>query len=75
MQKSSSHAQLGIVNNPASKITEDNTIIARAILAAFLTQKNASRKSFLSRILKEEVAKALATGAKIKKFFVPVSSC
>ncbi|XP_072850795.2 UDP-glucose:glycoprotein glucosyltransferase 2 [Pogona vitticeps] len=69
--KSSSHAQLGIVNNPASKITEDNTVVARAILAAFLTQKNASRKSFLSRILKEEVAKALATGAKIKKFFVP----
>uniref|UniRef100_A0A670ICX5 UDP-glucose ceramide glucosyltransferase-like 1 n=1 Tax=Podarcis muralis TaxID=64176 RepID=A0A670ICX5_PODMU len=52
--KTSSHVQLGVVHNPASKITEDNTVIARAILAAFLTQKNASLKNFLGRILKED---------------------
>ncbi|XP_038243099.1 UDP-glucose:glycoprotein glucosyltransferase 2 isoform X1 [Dermochelys coriacea] len=69
--KTSSHMRLGIVNNPVSKITEDNTAIARAILTAFLTQKNSSLKSFLSKIAKEETAKALATGTKIKKLLVP----
>ncbi|XP_007441084.1 UDP-glucose:glycoprotein glucosyltransferase 2, partial [Python bivittatus] len=69
--KTSSHIQLGIVNNPTSKITEDNTIIARAIMAAFLTQKNSNLKNFLGRILKDETAGALAAGTKIKKFFFP----
>ncbi|XP_074845374.1 UDP-glucose:glycoprotein glucosyltransferase 2 isoform X2 [Carettochelys insculpta] len=69
--KSSSHTRLGIVNNPLSKITDDNTAVARAILTAFLTQKNNSLKSFLSKIAKEETAKALAKGTKIKKFLVP----
>ncbi|XP_054830766.1 UDP-glucose:glycoprotein glucosyltransferase 2 [Eublepharis macularius] len=69
--KTSSHVQFGIVNNPASKITEENTIVARAIMAALLTQENASLRSFLDRIVKEETAKSLARGTKIKKFFVP----
>ncbi|XP_061486068.1 UDP-glucose:glycoprotein glucosyltransferase 2 isoform X2 [Rhineura floridana] len=69
--KTSSHVQIGIVNNPASKIIEDNTVIARAVLAAFLTQKNTSLKNFLSRILKEEMAKTVPTGTSIKKFLVP----
>uniref|UniRef100_A0A674KC08 UDP-glucose ceramide glucosyltransferase-like 1 n=1 Tax=Terrapene triunguis TaxID=2587831 RepID=A0A674KC08_9SAUR len=69
--KTSSHTRLGIVNNPMSKITEDNTAVARAILTAFLTQKNSSLKSFLSKIAKEETAKALATGTTIKKLLVP----
>ncbi|XP_062982125.1 UDP-glucose:glycoprotein glucosyltransferase 2 [Elgaria multicarinata webbii] len=69
--KTSSHIQLGIVHNPSSKITEDSTVIARAILAAFLTQKNTSLKNFLNQILKEEIAKSLASGTKIKKFLLP----
>ncbi|XP_060625468.2 UDP-glucose:glycoprotein glucosyltransferase 2 isoform X2 [Anolis sagrei] len=68
--KTSSHVQFGIVNNPTSKITEESTVIARAILAALLTQENTSLKNFLSRILKEETAVALTTGTKIKKFLV-----
>uniref|UniRef100_K7F5W8 UDP-glucose ceramide glucosyltransferase-like 1 n=1 Tax=Pelodiscus sinensis TaxID=13735 RepID=K7F5W8_PELSI len=68
--KTSNHMRLGIVNNPMSKIMEDNTAIARAILTAFLTQKNSNLKSFLSKISKEETAKALATGTKIKKLLV-----
>ncbi|XP_053166108.1 UDP-glucose:glycoprotein glucosyltransferase 2 isoform X2 [Hemicordylus capensis] len=68
--KTSSHMRLGIVNNPVSKITEDNTVIARAILAAFLTQKNGSLRNFLIRIVKEETAKTLAAGTKIKKLLV-----
>uniref|UniRef100_A0A8D0L804 Uncharacterized protein n=1 Tax=Sphenodon punctatus TaxID=8508 RepID=A0A8D0L804_SPHPU len=68
--KTSSRIRLGILNNPASKITEDTTIIAKGILAAFLTQKNSNIRNFLSKITKEEIASSLATGAKIKKFLV-----
>ncbi|NXL12993.1 UGGG2 glucosyltransferase, partial [Setophaga kirtlandii] len=66
----SSHARIGILNNPSSKIKEDNTAIARGILAAFLTQNN-SNLSFLSKLSKEETAKSLAAGTKIVKFLIP----
>ncbi|XP_057874651.1 UDP-glucose:glycoprotein glucosyltransferase 2 [Melospiza georgiana] len=69
--KTSSHARIGILNNPSSKIKEDNTAIARGILAAFLTQNNSNLKSFLSKLSKEETAKSLAAGTKIVKFFIP----
>uniref|UniRef100_A0A8C8SUR8 UDP-glucose ceramide glucosyltransferase-like 1 n=1 Tax=Pelusios castaneus TaxID=367368 RepID=A0A8C8SUR8_9SAUR len=69
--KTSRHTRLGIVNNPVSKITDDNTAIARAIMTAFLTEKNSSLKSFLHKIAKEETAKALAAGTKITKLLVP----
>ncbi|NXK46142.1 UGGG2 glucosyltransferase, partial [Chauna torquata] len=67
----SSHTRVGILNNPASKIKEDNTAIARGILTAFLTQNNSSLRSFLSKLIKEETAKSLAAGTKIVKFLVP----
>ncbi|XP_071287066.1 UDP-glucose:glycoprotein glucosyltransferase 2 isoform X2 [Agelaius tricolor] len=69
--KTSSHARIGILNNPSSKIKEDNTAIARGILAAFLTQNNRNLKSFLSKLSKEETAKSLAAGTKIVKFLIP----
>ncbi|XP_010193093.1 PREDICTED: UDP-glucose:glycoprotein glucosyltransferase 2-like, partial [Mesitornis unicolor] len=69
--KTSSHTRLGILSNPSSKIKEDNTAIARGILAAFLTQNNSNLKSFLSKLSKEETAKSLAAGTKIVKFLVP----
>lgn len=74
MQKTSSHTRVGILNNPSSKIHEDNTAIARGILAAFLTQNNSNLKSFLSKLIKEETAKSLAAGTKIVKFLIPVSA-
>ncbi|NWW42947.1 UGGG2 glucosyltransferase, partial [Pedionomus torquatus] len=67
----SSHTRLGILNNPSSKIKEDNTAIARGILSGFLTQNNSSLKSFLSKLTKEETAKSLAAGAKMTKFLTP----
>lgn len=73
-QKTSSHTRVGILNNPSSKIREDNTAIARGILTAFLTQNNSNLKSFLSKLSKEETAKSLAAGTKIAKFLVPVSA-
>ncbi|NXB13075.1 UGGG2 glucosyltransferase, partial [Cnemophilus loriae] len=67
----SSHTRVGILNNPSSKIKEDNTAVARAILAAFLTQNNSNLKGFLSKLSKEETAKSLAAGTKIVKFLIP----
>uniref|UniRef100_G3UPU7 Uncharacterized protein n=1 Tax=Meleagris gallopavo TaxID=9103 RepID=G3UPU7_MELGA len=69
--KTSSHIRIGVLNNPSSKIKEDNTAIARGILAAFLTQSNRSLKSFLSKLTKEETAKSLAAGTKIVKILLP----
>ncbi|XP_015482881.1 UDP-glucose:glycoprotein glucosyltransferase 2 isoform X1 [Parus major] len=69
--KTSSHTRVGILNNPSSKIKEDNTAVARGILAAFLTQNNSNLKSFLSKLIKEETAKSLAAGTKIVKFLIP----
>uniref|UniRef100_A0A8C5UAY6 Uncharacterized protein n=1 Tax=Malurus cyaneus samueli TaxID=2593467 RepID=A0A8C5UAY6_9PASS len=69
--KTSSHTRVGILNNPSSKIKEDNTAIARGILAAFLTQNNSNLKSFLSKLSKEETAKSLAAGTKIIKLLIP----
>uniref|UniRef100_A0A8B9IWZ0 UDP-glucose ceramide glucosyltransferase-like 1 n=1 Tax=Amazona collaria TaxID=241587 RepID=A0A8B9IWZ0_9PSIT len=71
--KTSSHTRVGILNNPSSKIREDNTAIARGILTAFLTQNNSNLKSFLNKLSKEETAKSLAAGTKIAKFLIPVS--
>ncbi|OWK62887.1 UDP-glucose:glycoprotein glucosyltransferase 2 [Lonchura striata] len=69
--KTSSHTRVGILNNPSSKIKEDNTAIARGILAAFFTQNNSNLKSFLRKLSKEETAKSLAAGTKIVKFLIP----
>ncbi|KAM6146019.1 LOW QUALITY PROTEIN: UDP-glucose:glycoprotein glucosyltransferase 2 [Phoenicopterus ruber ruber] len=69
--KTSSHTRVGILNNPSSKIKEENTPIARGILTAFLTQNNTNLKSFLSKLSKEETAKSLAAGTKIAKFLIP----
>ncbi|XP_030090804.1 UDP-glucose:glycoprotein glucosyltransferase 2 isoform X4 [Serinus canaria] len=69
--KTSSHTRVGILNNPSSKIKEENTAIARGILAAFLTQNNSNLRSFLSKLSKEETAKSLAAGTKIVKFIIP----
>ncbi|NXY70715.1 UGGG2 glucosyltransferase, partial [Glareola pratincola] len=67
----SSHIRVGILNNPSSKIKEDNTAIARGILTAFLTQSNSSLKSLISKLTKEETAKSIAAGTKIAKFLTP----
>ncbi|NXP53031.1 UGGG2 glucosyltransferase, partial [Heliornis fulica] len=67
----SSHTRVGILNNPSSKIMEDNTVIARGILTTFLTQNNSSLKNFLNKLTKEETATSLATGTKIAKLLVP----
>ncbi|KAL1780525.1 UDP-glucose:glycoprotein glucosyltransferase 2 [Sigmodon hispidus] len=66
--ETSVHSRLGIIYNPTSKINEENTVISRGILAAFLTHKNSLLRRFLRKLAKEETAEAIYSGDKIKKF-------
>lgn len=68
--KKSSIARLGIINNPTSKMTEENTLISRAIWAALLTQKSHNMLSFFTKLSKEETVDALTKERKIKAFLV-----
>ncbi|RXN01960.1 UDP-glucose:glycoprotein glucosyltransferase 2 [Acipenser ruthenus] len=52
--KSSSNTRIGVVSNPAAKPTEENTVIARAIMAAILTQKKKEAFHFVMKLIKEE---------------------
>ncbi|XP_060047859.1 UDP-glucose:glycoprotein glucosyltransferase 2 [Erinaceus europaeus] len=64
--KTSIHSRLGVISNPASKINEENTVISRGILAAFLTQKNSLLRDFLWKLAREETAAALYSGDQMK---------
>lgn len=64
---------MGIIYNPTSKINEENTVISRGILAAFLTHKNSLLRRFLRKLAKEETAEAIYSGDKIKTFLTMVS--
>ncbi|XP_075056010.1 UDP-glucose:glycoprotein glucosyltransferase 2 [Mixophyes fleayi] len=68
--KKSNIVRLGIINNPTSIITEDNTLISRAVWAALLTQKSHNILTFFARLSKEETVDALTKGQKIKEFLV-----
>ncbi|XP_077339156.1 UDP-glucose:glycoprotein glucosyltransferase 2 isoform X3 [Lithobates pipiens] len=68
--KKSSIARLGILNNPTSKMTEDNTLISRAIWAALLTQKSQNMLTFFAKLSNEKTVDALTKGHKIKEFLV-----
>ncbi|XP_075708508.1 UDP-glucose:glycoprotein glucosyltransferase 2 [Rhinoderma darwinii] len=68
--KKSSTARLGIINNPTSKMTEENTLISRAIWAALLTQKSHNMLTFFTKLSKEEAVDALTNGRKIKEFLI-----
>nr|XP_027794665.1 UDP-glucose:glycoprotein glucosyltransferase 2 [Marmota flaviventris] len=66
--KTSVHSRLGVIYNPTSKINEENTVISRGILVAFLTLQNSFLRSILKKLAKEETATALYSGIKIKTF-------
>ncbi|XP_067842577.1 UDP-glucose:glycoprotein glucosyltransferase 1 isoform X2 [Heptranchias perlo] len=68
--KISSNIRIGIINNHAAEVSEDNTPIARAIWAALLTQNGNSARSFITKLINEETVEALASGAKILEFAV-----
>ncbi|XP_059506997.1 UDP-glucose:glycoprotein glucosyltransferase 1 isoform X2 [Stegostoma tigrinum] len=68
--KSSNNLRIGLINNPTTEPTEENTIIARAIWAALNTQSLNNAKNFITKLAKEETAKALADGVDIMEFAV-----
>ncbi|XP_060690892.1 UDP-glucose:glycoprotein glucosyltransferase 1 isoform X2 [Hemiscyllium ocellatum] len=68
--KSSNNLRIGFINNPTTEPTEKNTIIARAIWAALNTQSVNNAKNFITKLAKEDTAKALADGADIMEFAV-----
>ncbi|XP_069495887.1 UDP-glucose:glycoprotein glucosyltransferase 2 isoform X2 [Ambystoma mexicanum] len=66
--KLSNSARLGFINNPRARITEDNTVMARAILAALLTQKRNTLHRFFTKLVKKETIEALTSGVNMKEF-------
>uniref|UniRef100_A0A8D2CK87 UDP-glucose:glycoprotein glucosyltransferase 1 n=1 Tax=Sciurus vulgaris TaxID=55149 RepID=A0A8D2CK87_SCIVU len=64
--ETSVHSRLGVIYNPTSKINEENTVISRGILAAFLTLQNNFLRNSLKKLAREEIARALYSGVKIK---------
>ncbi|GCB68837.1 hypothetical protein scyTo_0013882 [Scyliorhinus torazame] len=68
--KSSSNLRIGLINNPSREPTQKNTVVARAIWAALNTQSVNNAKNFITKLAKEETAKALAEGADIIEFAV-----
>ncbi|EMP42619.1 UDP-glucose:glycoprotein glucosyltransferase 1 [Chelonia mydas] len=69
-QKSSNHVRISMINNPSEDPTNKNTVITRAIWAALQTQTSNSAKNFITKMAKEETAKALEAGADITEFAV-----
>ncbi|XP_077147439.1 UDP-glucose:glycoprotein glucosyltransferase 1 isoform X1 [Ranitomeya variabilis] len=69
-QKSSNNVRIGMINNPSQDPSSETTRIGRAIWAALQTQTSNNAKNFITKIIKEENAKALLAGQDIAKFAV-----
>ncbi|XP_055253991.1 UDP-glucose:glycoprotein glucosyltransferase 1 [Moschus berezovskii] len=69
-QKSSNNVRVSMINNPSEDISYEKTQISRAIWAALQTQTSNSAKNFITKMAKEETAKALAAGTDIREFSV-----
>ncbi|XP_035995137.1 UDP-glucose:glycoprotein glucosyltransferase 2 isoform X3 [Fundulus heteroclitus] len=64
--KSSPGLRVGVIDNPSGKLSEDNTVLYRAVWASLLTQKNKAAAEFAQKLLKEESNQLLQQGTKIK---------
>lgn len=62
-----------MINNPSNDPNSQNTVVAKAIWAALQTQTSNNAKNFITKMAKEETAKALEAGADILEFAVGVS--
>uniref|UniRef100_A0A8C3LXR4 UDP-glucose ceramide glucosyltransferase-like 1 n=1 Tax=Chrysolophus pictus TaxID=9089 RepID=A0A8C3LXR4_CHRPC len=72
-QKSSNNVRISMINNPSEEPNSSNTVVAKAIWAALQTQTSNNAKNFITKMAKEEIAKALEAGADILEFAVGVS--
>uniref|UniRef100_W5MD03 UDP-glucose ceramide glucosyltransferase-like 1 n=1 Tax=Lepisosteus oculatus TaxID=7918 RepID=W5MD03_LEPOC len=68
--KSSPNTRIGVINNPTVKPTEENSLVARAIWATLLTQKQQETFPFITKLIKEENIQLLAQGTKLKDLFL-----
>uniref|UniRef100_A0A8C8IYC8 UDP-glucose ceramide glucosyltransferase-like 1 n=1 Tax=Oncorhynchus tshawytscha TaxID=74940 RepID=A0A8C8IYC8_ONCTS len=68
--KTSNNVRLGLINNPSDSPSEENSRVARAIWAAMQTQTANNAKNYITKLAKEETAKALETGADVTQFTV-----
>lgn len=59
-----------MINNPSREISDSSTPVSRAIWAALQTQTSNSAKNFITKMVKEETAEALAAGVDIGEFSV-----
>lgn len=71
-QKASPGVRVGVIDNPSSKPSEDNTVLYRAIWASLLTQKNKAAADFVQKLLKEESIQLLQQGTKMKDLLLQV---
>lgn len=62
-----------MINNPSEDPNSQNTLVAKAIWAALQTQTSNNAKNFITKMAKEEIAKAIEAGADILEFAVGVS--
>uniref|UniRef100_A0A8C3LZD4 UDP-glucose ceramide glucosyltransferase-like 1 n=1 Tax=Chrysolophus pictus TaxID=9089 RepID=A0A8C3LZD4_CHRPC len=69
-QKSSNNVRISMINNPSEEPNSSNTVVAKAIWAALQTQTSNNAKNFITKMAKEEIAKALEAGADILEFAV-----
>uniref|UniRef100_A0A8C8GDG2 UDP-glucose ceramide glucosyltransferase-like 1 n=1 Tax=Oncorhynchus tshawytscha TaxID=74940 RepID=A0A8C8GDG2_ONCTS len=68
--KTSNNVRLGLINNPSDSPSEENSHVARAIWASMQTQTANNAKNYITKLAKEETAKALETGADVTQFTV-----
>uniref|UniRef100_A0A8C5N033 UDP-glucose ceramide glucosyltransferase-like 1 n=1 Tax=Leptobrachium leishanense TaxID=445787 RepID=A0A8C5N033_9ANUR len=69
-QKSSNNVRIGMINNPSQDPSPETTRIGRAIWAALQTQTSNNAKNFITKIIKEENARAIEAGQDITEFSV-----
>uniref|UniRef100_A0A8C1VSA6 UDP-glucose ceramide glucosyltransferase-like 1 n=1 Tax=Cyprinus carpio TaxID=7962 RepID=A0A8C1VSA6_CYPCA len=63
--KTSNNVRLGVINNPSENLSNEKSLIARAIWAAMQTQTANNAKNFITKMAKEETAQALYGGSDI----------
>uniref|UniRef100_A0A8C5CCI1 UDP-glucose glycoprotein glucosyltransferase 1 n=1 Tax=Gadus morhua TaxID=8049 RepID=A0A8C5CCI1_GADMO len=68
--KSSNNVRLGMINNPSAAVTPEGSRVARAVWAAMQTQTANNAKNFITKMAKEDTARALEAGADIRSFAV-----
>ncbi|KAG8580308.1 hypothetical protein GDO81_007237 [Engystomops pustulosus] len=69
-QKTSNNIRIGMINNPSKNPSPETTRIGRAIWAALQTQTSNNAKNFITKIIKEENARALEAGQDAAEFAV-----